>query len=230
MTDGLGMRARLLLVAIPALALVLSRATLTWFAAPAHLVLTLGAWLLLAIVLAVLLRGRALLAVAAALGGAALLRTVLLLGALWQQGPGGYWFGFWTDPDTRFVYLTLAFALFGWVLVAGAWALGRAIGRRRATAALVGASGVVLVVLGGLIGAIGLEAAMTVWNDQLALLPWGLSRILGLTVYLEIPAELPWLAAVFGAVLVVLAGLLAWRRPRSGPGATAEEAREVVAG
>ena len=57
-----------------------------------------------------------------------------------------------------------------------------------------------------LVAAIGLEQALTVWNDQLALLPWGLSRILGITVYLGIPAETPWWIAAVGAI-GLLAGL-----------------------
>ncbi|MET8834154.1 hypothetical protein ABZV78_09585 [Micromonospora sp. NPDC004540] len=45
------------------------------------------------------------------------------------------------------------------------------------------------------------------WNDHLALLPWGLSRILGITVYLGIPTGLPGYAPVAGAALAA-AGLL----------------------
>lgn len=56
--------------------------------------------------------------------------------------------------------------------------------------------------------------ALTVWNDQLALLPWGLSRILGITVYLGIPADLPVYAAVAGAVLTLLGLLLSIGRSR----------------
>ena len=79
---------------------------------------------------------------------------------------------------------------------------------------MLGAGGLVLVLLGGFIGVVGLEQALTVWNDQLALLPWGLSRILGLTVYLEIPASTPWYVVAFGALLLVVGALLAlrWRR------------------
>lgn len=62
--------------------------------------------------------------------------------------------------------------------------------------------------LGALVQALGLESALTTWNDQMALLPWGLSRILGITVYLGIPDSLPLVAVVAGAALV-LAGLLA---------------------
>ena len=55
----------------------------------------------------------------------------------------------------------------------------------------------------------------------MALLPWGLSRILGISVYLDIPADTAWWAAAVGGVLVVLGALLALpgRRTlsRSGP-------------
>ena len=64
--------------------------------------------------------------------------------------------------------------------------------------------GAVLAVFGGLIGLIGLEAALTAWNDEMALLPWGLSRILGISVYLDIPADTAWWAAIAGVVLVVV--------------------------
>jgi len=69
--------------------------------------------------------------------------------------------------------------------------------------------------VGTFIGVVGLEAALTIWNDQMALLPWGLSRILGLTVYLEIPAETVWYAVAFGAVLVVAAAVIALPRRRA---------------
>ena len=101
------------------------------------------------------------------------------------------------------------------MLVAAAWALATQIGGRRAT-------GVVLA--GSRRGArassapssalIGLEAALTAWNDQMALLPWGLSRILGITVYLDMPADTAWYAAAAGAVLAIAgtALTLPWRR------------------
>jgi hypothetical protein len=146
--------------------------------------------------------------VLAAVGGAALLRVVLLLVVLAPTGPGGYWFGFWTDPLARTAYIAVAFAAFGWVLVAGAWALATQVGAVRALGAVVAAVGAVLAVFGGLIGLIGLEAALTAWNDEMGLLPWGLSRILGISVYLDIPADTAWWAAVAGLVLVVVGAIL----------------------
>jgi hypothetical protein len=71
--------------------------------------------------------------------------------------------------------------------------------------------------LGSLLVVVGLEDALTVWNDQLALLPWGMARILGITTFLGIPAALPWWLLVAGALLVV--GALALGLPGRGRGA-----------
>lgn len=220
-TSSLGRVDRALLVAVPAGALVLSRSILTWFAAPAHLVATLGAWAVFAAVLAVMILPRRVPwpPVTAAVGGAALLRIALLSAVLVPTGPGGYWFGFWTDSVARSLYSTVAFALFAWVLVAAAWAMTSQLGARRAVAAVVVAAGTALASVAALVGAVGLERALTAWNDQMALLPWGLSRILGITVYLDLPAETAWWVAAGGGV-VVLAGLALGaprRRTSAGP-------------
>ena len=205
---------RVLVWAVPAVAVVLSRAVLTWFAAPAHLLLVLGAWALFWVVLRLLVRPADPFVLAAAVGGLALLRTVLLLAALALRGPGHYWFDFWTDPLARSLYITVAFALFLGVFVVAYRALRSGMSRRPATGRLLLATGTPLLALGGLIAVLGLERALTLWNDQLALLPWGLSRILGITVYLEIPASLPAIAAGVGAVVVVAGALLTPRRAR----------------
>ena len=66
-----------------------------------------------------------------------------------------------------------------------------------------------------MIGLVGIERALTAWNDQVGLLPWGLSRILGITVYLGIPADTAWWAAGVGGVVCVVGLLLALPgRPR----------------
>jgi hypothetical protein len=206
--EGLGRGERVLVVAVPTLALALSRGIQTWFLAPSHLLVTLGGWLVFVLVLPLVLRRRSSWPVLAAVGGAAILRVVLLLVVLAPTGPGGYWFGFWTDPLARTAYIAVAFAAFGWVLVAGAWALATQVGAVRALGAVVAAVGAVLAVFGGLIGLIGLEAALTAWNDEMGLLPWGLSRILGISVYLDIPADTAWWAAIAGLVLVVVGAIL----------------------
>ncbi|HTJ35597.1 MAG TPA: hypothetical protein VL738_20435 [Dactylosporangium sp.] len=209
-----GILDRIIVVALPAAALVLSRLVYTWFAAPAHLVVALGGWLLFALTARALAGRRDAFHLWAAIGGVALLRTVILLAALATRGPGGYWFAFWTDPVRRSAYICVAFAAFAWLFVAVALVLRDrySLPRRRTAAVLLSAIGVPLALLGGLVAAVGLERALTVWNDQMALLPWGLSRILGITVYLGIPAYLPTAAALFGVALIALAALLSLRR------------------
>ncbi|MFN8148916.1 MAG: hypothetical protein U0R76_15830 [Candidatus Nanopelagicales bacterium] len=219
---------RVLVWLLPTLAVVVSRLDYTWFAAPAHLVVTLGAWLLFVLVLRLSLCGRDPWLLWAAVGGAAVLRTVILLVALVSRGPGGYWFAFWTRPEARTVYVTLAFAAFLWVLVVAWVAVRYAYGvtRRGAWGRLLVACGAPLLVLGGLVTAIGLETALTAWNDQMALLPWGLSRILGITVYLGIPTELPAYVAALGGLLALVGGALwLWSRRRDAvPAAPVAEA------
>ncbi|MGM1063971.1 hypothetical protein [Saccharothrix sp. Mg75] len=77
---------------------------------------------------------------------------------------------------------------------------------------------------------LGLERALTAWNDQLALLPWGLSRILGITAHLEIPTGLPVVALAAGgaAVLVgvsLVLGQRHWAGGRNGGGPSGAEVR-----
>lgn len=211
-TRDLGALDRVLLVVVPAVLLVASRGIQTWFLAPAHLLVTLGSWLVFALVVLLAIGRRPAWPVLAAIGGAAALRVGLLLVVLAPTGPGGYWFDFWTNPLARSAYVTIAFAAFCWVVVAAAWTLATQIGARRASGVAFAAIGAVLVVFGALVGAIGLEAALTAWNDQMALLPWGLSRILGITVYLDVPADAAWWAAAAGGVVAVAGIILALPR------------------
>ncbi|GIG22284.1 hypothetical protein Cch01nite_30080 [Cellulomonas chitinilytica] len=222
---------RVVVWALPALVLVTSRAVFTWFAAPAHLLATVGAWVLLAVLLRCVVRRRDPFHLWAALGGVVLLRAVVLLVALAVRGPGRYWFAFWTDPTSRTAYVTVAFAAFCWLFVVVALVLRRAYGMRpaRALGATAVVGGLTLAVVAGAVAGIGLERALTVWNDQMALLPWGLSRILGITVYLGIPASLPTALAVVGLVVAGTGAAVAVPRPRRAPSAPAGTPEHAVA-
>ncbi|MEW2443799.1 hypothetical protein [Micromonospora marina] len=214
---------RVLVWLVPAVVLVASRLVFTWFAAPAHLLVTLGGWALFALVARLAVGRRDPFALWAVLGGVAVLRSTLLLAALAGRGPGGYWFVFWTAPARRAVYLTVAVAAFCWLFVATALVLRGRYGmtRRRAAGLVLAAAGMPLAVLGGLVAWAGAERALTVWNDQMALLPWGLSRILGITVHLGIPTGLPGYAAGAGVVLAAAGLLLSAGRQVSGDGDSA---------
>ncbi len=213
---------RWLLLIVPAALLVATRAVQTSFLSWTHLAVIIGAWVIFALVLRLFVWKRSPWPVIAAVGGVVMLRCILTLFALSFTGPGGYWFGFWTDPVLRTAYITVAFALFVWVFVAAGWALSAQIRARRATGYVLAAVGAGLLVPAVVVGAIGLETALTAWNDEMGLLPWGLARILGITTYLEIPDATPWAAAAFAAVLLVVGVLLAlpWRRRRDAASAS----------
>ncbi|UJP10530.1 hypothetical protein L2X99_02230 [Microbacterium sp. KUDC0406] len=200
---------RWLLLVVPAALLVATRAVQTSFQSWTHLALVLGAWVLFALVIRLFVWRHSPWPVIVAVGGVVVLRCMLALFALSFTGPGGYWYAFWTEPAPRTAYIAVAFALFVWVFVAAGWALSTRIGARRATGAVLASAGAGLLVPSVVVGLIGLETALTVWNDEMGLLPWGLARILGITAYLDIPADTPWIAAAFAAVLLVAGALLA---------------------
>jgi hypothetical protein len=208
--------ARWVAILLPAAVLLLSREINTWFAAPAHLLVTLGSWVLYALVARLLVRGRDPYALWTVIGGVALLRTVLLLAVLAIRGPGYYWFQFWTNPAGRTAYVIIAFGSFAWLFVATGSVLRARYGRsrRRAVGAVVLAAGLPVLALGALLWSLGLERSLSAWNDQLALLPWGLHRILGIVTFLGIPPALPVWIAVTGAVLSI-AGMAGIGRPKA---------------
>ncbi|WP_194397623.1 hypothetical protein [Microbacterium atlanticum] len=200
---------RWLLLIVPAALLIATRAVQTSFLSWTHLAVIIGAWAVFALVLRLFVWNRSPWPVIAAVGGVVVLRCIVTLFALSFTGPGGYWFAFWTDPVLRTLYITVAFALFAWVFVAAGWALAAQMRPRRATGFVLAAVGAGLLVPSVVVGLVGLESALTLWNDELGLLPWGLARILGITTYLEIPDATPWAAAGFGLALVVGGTLLA---------------------
>lgn len=205
---------RWMLLGIPAALLVATRAVQTSFLSWTHLAVVLGAWLVFALVVRLCVGRRSPWPVIAAVGGAVVLRCIVALVALSFSGPGGYWFAFWTDPVLRCMYIAVAFALFMWVFVAAGWALSTQVGARRATGCMLAGLGAGLALPAAVVGAIGLETGLFAWYDEMGLLPWGLARILGITTYLEIPAETPWIVAALGAVLLGIGVPLAlpWRR------------------
>ena len=205
---------RWLLIIVPGGLLVATRAVQTSFLSWTHLAVVLGAWLVFLVVVRLFVRERSPWPVIAAVGGVLVSRSILTLFALSFTGPGGYWFAFWTDPLRRSIYITIAFALFVWLFVAAGWALSSQFGARRATGMVLAGVGAGLAVPAAVIGFVGLESALTLWNDEMGLLPWGLARILGITTYLDIPPDTPWFAAGFGALVALIGVFLAltWRR------------------
>ncbi|WP_432559260.1 hypothetical protein [Granulicoccus sp. GXG6511] len=192
-----------LTLALPAVVAIGSQVLFTAGRAPWYLLLSLGFLGLFALtargVLAWLKPGADGSALWSAMGGSWLLGAILFLGAVAVRGPGAYWFRFWTDDTTRGWYLTAAVGLAVWWLAAVVTgvASGYGVKVRQGVGAVLLGLGVPLAVVGAGLGIAGLERGLTTLNDELALLPLGLSRILGLTVHLGIPQSLPaWLGGL----------------------------------
>lgn len=211
---------RVLVVTIPVVAVVASRVALSGALSVWYLVATLGSLALLGLAAALVLKrarpGADPIWLWAALGGALLLRTIVLGVGMGVTGPLGYWFRFWTDPTMRTLYVTIAFALFVWSFVAIAVVLSVVydLRFRQGVGAVLLGWGLPLLMLGGLLGVVGLEKGLTAINDEMAILPLGLSKILGLTTHLGIPTELPVGLLIAGAVFAVAGVVLSAGRPQ----------------
>lgn len=132
-----------------------------------------------------------------------LLKVALLMGVLAIRGPLYYWYQFWTNPNFCSFYITLSVAANAWVLFTLYMMAKTVYGRSTLTAAgspLV-ALGVPMIVIGAITELVGLEKSVTGFNNEMAILPLGLSKILGITIHLDIPTSLPLYMMVLGAVL-----------------------------
>jgi hypothetical protein len=209
--------ASLLVVAVPAVLLVLSRGAFSNWLSWTYLLATLGSMALFTLTVRLLLRADDAFGLYAGVGGALLLKTALLSAAVVSRGPLSYWYRYWTDEQWRKVYVTLSFVAFLWlfwvtyVVLRSAYGYGRS----RSLGRVLMAVGAPMIGLGGVMMWSGLESALTTFNNQMALLPLGLSKILGITVHLGIPTDIPRYLFVAGGVVVAIGlALGATRKPQ----------------
>ncbi len=129
----------------------------------------------------------------AAVGAPLLLKAIVTCAFLSIRGPDAFWYRFWTAPDYRMAYLATAAASSLWMGFTVA-AASRASGLkgRQGVGSLITGVGAALVFTAVAAQAVGLEAALTAFNDEMAILPMGLSRILGISTHLNIPADFPF--------------------------------------
>lgn len=199
-----------LIYALPVLLLALILLTSTSFLSPAVIVV---AALLLGVVVGVTALPGGADARAnrvAALGGSLLVAAFLPLAVVAFRGPPYFWFLFWTSDLFRIVASMYGVVTFGWILVA-VYSAGRAGGDHvlpgLAHVAFIAAAPP--IVLGLVLRVVGLERGLTLVNDQLVILPLGLSRILGITTHLNIPLDVP-IYLIGAGGLIAAVGLLFW--------------------
>ncbi|NTW35554.1 MAG: hypothetical protein HGB17_05405, partial [Syntrophobacteraceae bacterium] len=144
------------------------------------------------------------------------------LAVLSIRGPLYFWYEFWTRAGFRSGFTVLYVFLFLWLLFAitacgarAAHAAGKRAPLVHGLAATGAGMGAALACLGMLLGFPGLENALTTVNDEMAVLPMGLSRILGIATHLNIPLSLPSRLVGVGVILVVPAAIFRiWARYR----------------
>lgn len=135
---------------------------------------------------------------------------VFILVIVAVRGPGYFWYQIWVSDLFKMIFLSLYFMLlfrkFQVYVI-----LGRKWGHRKnsgSIAMVLFALGIQLLLTGLALQFFGLEESLTAMNNELLVLPGGLSKIMGITTHLGIPLELPVWIIFFSAGLVFISLLI----------------------
>lgn len=140
------------------------------------------------------------------------------------RGPLFFWYLIWTSDLFKMLFISLFVMLLfrrfqTYRILCGKWNRERGKVMQALVFTLLGVqillSGVALTIF-------GLEESLTALNNEMLVLPAGLSKILGITTHLGIPPQLPlWIIIFAGGLIVIsLIGLLIRERQslKKGPG------------
>ncbi len=132
------------------------------------------------------------------------------------RAPMLFWYKFWTSEDFRTIFVTLFVFLSLWSYLAIFLRANKVLGipKIKTLAIIFTVQGLQFIIGSAIVIFIGFENFLTLINDELLVLPGGLSRILGITVHLNIPLALPYWILYLGLILfmVGLASFLILRR------------------
>jgi hypothetical protein len=123
------------------------------------------------------------------------------------RGPFYFWQLFWVSNSFRLFFISLFVALIFyayWVLYFRQKRLFE-LNHLQTIARVLVIQGIQFFALGFAGRWIGLEKSLTALNDELLVLPGGLSRILGITTHLGIPKQIPDYLLLAAAILLVFA-------------------------
>lgn len=135
-----------------------------------------------------------------------LMLMAIFLALVAFRGSHYFWYRFWTSDLFRMVFLSLLM-----MLVIRKFQIDVILVRKWGKRNLAGSLSLVLIALGiqflalgTVLHFIGLERSLTVLNNELLVLPAGLSKIMGITTHLGIPAAIPgWVMAAALSLTVV---------------------------
>jgi hypothetical protein len=125
--------------------------------------------------------------------GSSMLIVIILLAISSVRGPMMFWFLFWTSAGFRLLFFSIFIASVLWIY----YVLYRTsrqtykMSRLKSFANILLIQGLQFIAGASIVLCAGFEKALTAFNDELLVLPGGLSRILGITTHLNIPVALP---------------------------------------
>jgi hypothetical protein len=135
---------------------------------------------------------------------------ILFLVIVAIRGPLYFWYQFWVSDLFKMIFLSVYFLLLFrkfhiYLIICRKWGHLNGYG---SVALVLAALGYQILVAGLALQFFGLEESLTALNNELLLLPGGLSKIMGITTHLGIPLQLPLWIIAFGSALAVASTLL----------------------
>ena len=144
------------------------------------------------------------------------LLVLLPLAVSCVRGPMFFWLLFWTSEYFRLFFFSIFILCFLWTYtVLFRSAITFKMSRIRASASLLLIQGMQFIAGAAIVLFVGFEKILTLFNDEMLILPGGLSRILGITTHLNIPVQLPvWVMYAGIAFSLIGIGLLLVEKQR----------------
>jgi hypothetical protein len=135
----------------------------------------------------------------------------MIMAVVSVRGPLYLWYVFWTGPGFRILFLSLFIAGILWMGFT-VYVVSRtvfSVSALHAVGNLLISIGAVFLFNGLMTRTIGLEAFLTGLNNEMAVIPLSLSKVLGITTHLNINPDLPVFVAVGGAILSLVGWIMA---------------------
>ncbi|MES2591562.1 MAG: hypothetical protein V4608_06735 [Bacteroidota bacterium] len=133
------------------------------------------------------------------------------------RGPMLFWYLFWTSASFKLFFFSVFILCLLWTY----YALYRSsrktfkMSRKKSISNLLLIQGLQLIAGALLVLGAGFEKTLTAFNDELIVLPGGLSRILGITTHLNIPVDLPLWILYTGIAITAIGFVLSLGRKKT---------------
>lgn len=134
-----------------------------------------------------------------------ILLVILPLAVSCVRGPMFFWFLFWTSEYFRLFFFSVFILCFLWTytILFRTAVTSFKMSRVGAIATLLFMQGIQFIAGAAIVLFVGFEKTLTIFNDEILILPGGLSRILGITTHLNIPLQIPVWVMYLGFFLAV---------------------------